>query len=1021
MVASMEVADTCDEVSQLLGLCGDTTTDTTTTEETTTTTPVATTVNGLEVMLSPETAPATDVPAPVSGIEVMKFDVTAGSEDVSINSISMKREGLGASSAVDSVVLFADNARISKAKTFNSTTDIAEINITPSLVVMAGETKTITAKVATIGAGKFTVSVESVNASTEVELGTVVSNEFEAISNVNLTTATIDTDGTVVDPKLGQEQAELLKFKITNDGGANEDIELSSITFKDDSSNIDTDVENLTMYYNNEAVAVVPSVDSKYVTFNFASPIVIKEDKTEKFVIKGDIVAGASDTINLFIDNVLDVTVKSPKNEYATVVENLDAITVLADIPTIQAGQVTIIDTDPASTTVLDNKNNVVFGTFEVNATSGKDLYIDKVIYNLADDAGSLSADLENVELYDATNGVSYDPDTTVGAVANQDFTFSDLDIALADGSSIEFQIRADIVNGATPNAKITATVDVANNVVIKEAADDKVVTDKIPSSITFKNVEIVNADMSINTLVQSDTTKVIGTEGVDAFDFEVRANNDASDLTIKELTIKGDVVSAAVALSNKYVNALYLYDGDTLLASKSASELANGEVTFDGLNIVVAKNDARTLTVKLDILDDANNASDTIRLSLVGYYVEDSESDNVYIADEFDGRLDNTDSEVADNVDYNKDGDKLDVFAPISITSDRLITISGVGTLAVTVDNTDSETSLDKNIIAGAMSDFVASYELVAVNEGTKIIDMQIDETALANDSFKTAVSEVVLYANDKTTEIARQIVTSDTVLFNNVNYVAEEGSSNIYVKVVTHKIGKDEAGSQVSNMALTMTVTDAEGAESGKTVTTTLNVPAGPSKLFSVLPVKVSSLAMVQSGGGASLASTLQDGITQVLGILAVTTDSSDNTNTTDGSTLKTVLENLEITVEGGLAIDNLKITRVNGSDTDGQVADTANLAAGTTTDTFTLTNLTSEDNLIDNASTVYFKIEGAPQLNANTPESVLIKVSNLDTAGQGLSYKSDDTANPTNLTVDALRLGYTETNGFSISDGE
>jgi len=1008
-VASTEVADTCDEVSQLLGLCGDTTTDnmdTTTTTDTTTTdtttTTTVSTVNGLEVMLSPETAAATDVPANVSGIEVMKFDVTAGNEDVSINAISMKREGLGASSAVGSVVLFADNSRISKAKTFNSTTDLAEINVTPALVIMAGETKTITAKVATIGAGKFTVSVENVNATANVELGTVVSSLFESITVASLTTATLESDGTVANPKLGEDQADLLKFKITNNGGANEDITLSSITFKDDSSNIDTDVENLTMYFNNESVAVVPTVDGKYVTFNFATPITIAEDKTEKFIIKGDIVAGASDTIDLFIDNVLDVTVKSPKNEYATVVvaTNIAATAAL----TIQAGQVTIIDTDPVSTTVLDNKNNVVFGTFEVNATSGKDLYIDKITYNLAVDTGFLTGVVENVELYDATNGVSYDPDTTVTASANQDFTFSDLDLALADGSSVELQIRADIVNNATANAKITASItnidwNTTSNLVIKESADDKQVWDIIPSSISFKNVEIVNADMSINALVQSPTaTKVIGTNGIEAFNFEVRANNDASNLTVKELTFKGNVTDynsdntgagTGTVLSNTRVNALYLYDGDTLLASKSASELnVAGEVTFDGLNIVIAENSARTLTVKIDILDDSNNAYDKIKMSLTGYYVEDSESNNV-------------------------------TTAATTVVSTREITISGVGTLTLTVDNTDSETSLDKNVIASSTSDFVASYQLVAINEWTKIIDMQIDETALADDSLKNAVSEVVLYANDKVTEISRQIVTSDTVLFNNVNYVAEEGSSNIYVKVVTHKIGKDEAGSQVADMALAMTVTDAEGAESGKTIAS-LNTQTGNSKLFSVLPTKVSALSMVQSGGGVSLTNSLSNGTTQVLGILAVTTDSSTNTNTTDGSTLKTLLENLQITVEGGLAISGLKITRINGSDTDGQVAvDDITTTWSIATVNFVLTNLTSEDNLVENASTVYFKIEGAPTLTTTDSESVLIKVSDLDTSSKGLSYKSDDSANTTNIIVDALRLGYTETNGISISE--
>jgi hypothetical protein len=58
--------------------------------------------------------------------------------------------------------------------------------------------------------------------------------------------------------------------------------------------------------------------------------------------------------------------------------------------------------------------------------------------------------------------------------------------------------------------------------------------------------------------------------------------------------------------------------------------------------------------------------------------------------------------------------------------------------------------------------------------------------------------VKEVILYSQDKTTEIGRETVTSTTVSFDNINYVVSEGSENVYVRVVTGKIGKDEAAVQ-------------------------------------------------------------------------------------------------------------------------------------------------------------------------------------------------------------------------------
>jgi hypothetical protein len=88
MVASAEVANTCDEVSALLGLCGDTTTDTTVTPTDTTVTPTDT---GLEVATSPlSLADGTQIPN-VGIVRFAKVDFTAGSEDVNVNTMKISK------------------------------------------------------------------------------------------------------------------------------------------------------------------------------------------------------------------------------------------------------------------------------------------------------------------------------------------------------------------------------------------------------------------------------------------------------------------------------------------------------------------------------------------------------------------------------------------------------------------------------------------------------------------------------------------------------------------------------------------------------------------------------------------------------------------------------------------------------------------------------------------------------------------------------------------------------------------
>jgi hypothetical protein len=205
---------------------------------------------------------------------------------------------------------------------------------------------------------------------------------------------------------------------------------------------------------------------------------------------------------------------------------------------------------------------------------------------------------------------------------------------------------------------------------------------------------------------------------------------------------------------------------------------------------------------VKADLIDDTNQGNDTLNFQVTGYSVEDDESDNVYVTNDLDGVLDGATTVAAD-------ANTLDT----PITSARTVTIKGVGTLANAVDTTDSETDKNKNILGGVTSGFVASYELTATNEAIEIKDFQLAETN-GSATLSDAVSEVIVYANDKTTEVARETVVSgvETVTFDNANFVVGEGTSNIYVKVITHKQGKDQAGQQTADLAFTLTVTDAE-----------------------------------------------------------------------------------------------------------------------------------------------------------------------------------------------------------------
>jgi hypothetical protein len=116
-LASSEVVEECDEVSQLLGLCDEVTdTDDTDTDNGTGTVVIVPTDSDLSVDLSPESTLAKSIPQ--SGtVSFGKLDFTAGTEDTTLTSIKLVRKGLGERADFDRVWMEQDGVRVSGRQT----------------------------------------------------------------------------------------------------------------------------------------------------------------------------------------------------------------------------------------------------------------------------------------------------------------------------------------------------------------------------------------------------------------------------------------------------------------------------------------------------------------------------------------------------------------------------------------------------------------------------------------------------------------------------------------------------------------------------------------------------------------------------------------------------------------------------------------------------------------------------------------------------------------------------------------
>jgi hypothetical protein len=349
-------------------------------------------------------------------------------------------------------------------------------------------------------------------------------------------------------------------------------------------------------------------------------------------------------------------------------------------------------------------------------------------------------------------------------------------------------------------------------------------------------------------------------------------------------------------------------------------------------------------------------------------------------------------------------------------------------------------------------MSDYVASYELTARNEGVLVEDFTLTFSADSS----SAISEVVVFDNNMV-EIAREVVTDAAAEFTDVDFTVEEGTENIYVKVVARKIGKNEAGTQLTDKTIDFTIVEAEGVSSNNELAADADVAdaveagdwgydsngngtfdqaadvenSGESLGFAVVPVRVSNIAFVSSYGGVSVASSLNTGENNVA-IIALTTDSNPNTDTNGGdlkAQIATVIVNVS-KLAGTDATDSttvsaMSIERVGGADADGQAATAVTSIDGAAETngaiTFDMSSLTNDDDVLENGTTTYFVVKAtvAKATAVGIQDYVKVEFTDLANSANGITYASDDAGTSGQANITDARIGVDSLDGTQVSD--
>ncbi len=809
--------------------------------------PVIVKAGSLDVSLSSMTPAAAEVPAASSGLPVAKFEFSAGSSDVTVSSVKLLRKGFSDTNTLEGIALVADTGRVSKARDENSTDATVDLTLNNGGYVVKANTTVVFTVVATVGNSfaaandTFGFQVSSVTSSAESTNVSSAISPLMRVSSQDAPEVDFEANGSSSAVKMGQTAAELAKFKITNNN-SDQTVTIKSLTFEEVGTvDENTELRNFALFIDNvQFGSTVASTANKYVTFSNAAGKVINTNNNVKLVIKADVVGGAGKTVRFELDNALDLIADGSKFGPGVGITGIAPIQAAAAV-NIDAGEISLDDVDAVSDKMREDKDDVVLGKIKVTNVAGKALELQQFGVKVALTAGSattagpaaltLANLFENFELYNESNGATYELDLN-GSV----YSDSDLNIAIAQGTTT-FAIRADtkkdITNFQTASVKLDLTagpIGPNGGLYIIETEDDTAVNDITPSALSWKTTKGSEAGATVALTPLANISKVRGSNDVVALQYTVEAD-ESSALMIDEAKVY--VTANGVAATNQQIKEVALYKGSVdagnLLDKVSGSQLAAGVATFNGFDTTIAADATQAYVVTVSIVD-GNDAvlGSPIRVRLDN----DSNTGNTNLA-----------LSVEDD-----DNDTVTAAYPAT-TSNRNVAVTNAGTLTVTADTNNVDNKDPKTILAGTSSK-VFSVDVQASNE-----NVDVEEVVFTVDSdLRNAVTTATLYLDD--TAIATNInadITATTITFKNLtNLIIPQSTKELRLELNTANIGFEKVGATTVGANVTaIAFNTVEGVDSGKPVTVTPPVVA--SQDFAIVPVKL-NVSNTQSIGAST-----------------------------------------------------------------------------------------------------------------------------------------------------------------------
>ncbi|MBI4457398.1 hypothetical protein HY633_00350 [Candidatus Uhrbacteria bacterium] len=709
------------------------------------------------------------LPKGATAVNVLKVSVkNNGSTSMTVDSLTVHRSGNGVTADIANAYVYAGNDRLTTGRTFNSTTHDASFSGL-NLALAAGEMKSVWVGVdfaaGALAANQHAFSLTDLKAGTTTASGIPLAGPTWTISNASAGSVTVNKSGTITNPKAGQLGAKVAEFQLQ--AGASEDIDFAKIALYHGGSVSRDKYSNFVLKQAGSTLATVSTLNGKdLAVFVLATPMLIEKGNTKTFEVFADLAGSArsAETVKFYVDQTTDVLAMGKTyNAGVSVTTNggsgYDGTTCTSaagkcSYSTVDAGQLTVTFNGPAAKDIGSNSKDVELFNFTMAAGSNLEVRKMQLVVDGngdLDDGATTSPRLTDIKVVDVASGATVmGPKDSVNgtgyAAGNNASTLDFTEVfSLAPGQARTFKVTADVANDATltggqnlTTVKVTLKKFSALSSAIRnlDSSQDLAAADYVPDADTAGNTHNLKSPTLTYSLASSPVsqTYIQGTQNANIFGLSLKAG-DATDVKVSTLTLTAYVDSDTsgtftkgsdtTATASDQVLTAKLWNGTTQISTtKSPTSGTGGVMTFDNMNLVIAKGQTVTLTLSANFaasIASVAASSDRIKIDLAN---RTEVTDGGGAAGTCDNAADVcTTSDISAT---DPDGNSVTplttgLLNQTTVDAGTRMTIAAAGTVAVVLapDDTESEAGL---VIGGSSNAVLGKFKVSATNEELKM-----------------------------------------------------------------------------------------------------------------------------------------------------------------------------------------------------------------------------------------------------------------------------------------------------------